>query len=113
MKIVNRREFLKLPVGTAYAKGQKWYFEALCFKGQTVGEDDWAEYDFVGIDSDGLEDATLKMESMLNDGSSYPMQDDYYRDACFDDEQIFMIFERDDLEIIKKKIEEAIQVQDQ
>jgi len=53
-----------------------------------------------------------KCEQMM-DGESIPMTDDFYgRDGCFDDKDIFLVFEKDDLHKLKSIVDEAIKTQE-
>lgn len=98
MRIVNRTQFLALPAGTLYAKYQPCVFEDLCIKGDSL-ENDWFYQDIVGaISSHDSGDFTDKLERARVDGESLPM--DFYcqgRDGCFDSEQLFWVFERQDV----------------
>jgi hypothetical protein len=117
MKIFNRSKFLELPAGTIYAKGIKWAFERLCIKGDSISSYDgqlidWAEFDPCGIKWDEYGSFPVeKMEEMLLTGSSCPCDDDGYgRDGCFDDDQIFLVFEKDDLIWFRSMIDAAIEI---
>lgn len=39
MRIYNKKEFLKLPVGTFFAKGIQWSIDAFCIKGESLTND--------------------------------------------------------------------------
>lgn len=109
MRIVNRETFLTLPEGTAYCKGKRWAFDGLCFKGDSRGND-WSYIHPEWVDANDSGEAFDRLEEMLSQGASYPMNTAYGRDGCFDDEDIFMIFEADDLDRLAILISEARQV---
>lgn len=113
MKLYNRTEFMKLPEGTIFAKGKPWYFEDLSVKGETIkGSDgnniDWAERGLVWIEAINDEDQTNKLEGMLEDGLSGDIQISYGRDGCFDKEDLFLVYEYDDLMELQDIIDTAL-----
>ncbi len=113
MRIINREEFLKMPVGTIYAKGKPLYFSGLTIRGDTVSDVDWQTIDPAYIGGDSIVDSGAAfdaLQDMLKNGASYPMQDAWCRDGMFDDDDIFLIFERPDLIILQGFIESAIEL---
>ena len=111
MKIVNRETFLKLPEGTIFAKGKPWYFSGLSIKADSL-PNDFIYLDPHWVDAHDSGEAANRLDEMLATGCSYPMQDDFGRDGCFDDEDIFMIFERDDLLKLRDFIDSALESTD-
>lgn len=102
MKIYSRQEFLKLPTGIIFAKGKPAYFESLCIKGDT-----WFNRgktsDFLYLDIGHFEDVEGKdfcdtFDLMVETGLSRPLNSTLARDGCFDDEDLFLVFEVPDLE---------------
>ncbi len=112
MRIYNRTEFMKLPEGTLYAKGQPWYFGDICVKGETVVWDgvngDWYVHSFNWVDSDDTGVAIDRLNEMKDNGASYPMQDSICRDGMFDNDDLFLVYEQDDLERLKGFVDRAI-----
>ena len=111
MRIYGRKEFLKLPAGTAYFKGKRWHFDGLTFKGDSL-RNDWFETDPGWIDGKGSGECFDRLEEMLTDGASYPMQGVERRDGCYDDDDLFLVPERDDLLKLREWIDAAISVSD-
>lgn len=108
MKIVNRSQFLQLPPGTLYAPGQRWAFDGLCVKGETLpNNEDWSYRTLVWIDSEGDADQWQKLEQMLEKGTSEPLARYYNRDGSFDPQAIFLIYEPADLSALKAVIATA------
>ncbi len=111
MKILKRGEFLEMPAGTIFAKGKPWYFEAPEVKGDTTGDDFtamqlcWIES---GGDIDGERNQWGRLTLMLDDGASFPMNPDYGRDGCFDDEDIFLVWEEADLLVLRSHVDAAL-----
>lgn len=109
MKVVDRKAFLALPEGTIYCKGVQWDFHSLCVKGETWGSD-WTYWCPEWIDANDSSEAMNRLDEMLATGASYPMDDAYGRDGCFEEDAVFLIFEPDDLRRLSKFIMEAIQL---
>ncbi len=107
MRVLNRDAFLALPAGIIYATGTRWSFSGLRAKGDTCG-DDWYEFDPCWIEADVPDDAFERLESMLAIGTSYPMETAECRDGMFESDAVFLVFERDDLKLLRAKIETAI-----
>jgi hypothetical protein len=101
-----------MPSGTIYCKGTKWAFEGICIKGASIGGIDWYEHDPAWVDADDSGQAFDRLEAMLNTGASFPMQDSECRDGMFDKENIFLIFERDDLRKLQSYIQVALTLPD-
>ena len=105
MKLYNRTDFLKLPEGTIFCKGKPYYFEDLSVKGESLPND----FIYLGlqwIDSNG-EDDCAKLDDMLYEGESCPLQTAYGRDGCFNDEDIFLVYEDKDIENIMSHLDAA------
>lgn len=102
MRIRRRAEFLALPTGTIYAKGKPWCFDGLSVKSDTWGND-WLTLSPMWVDDSDL-------EAMLESGASSPMQEIYERDGCFDEDEIFLVMERADLERLRAMVDAALAV---
>lgn len=107
MKLYNREEFLKLPEGTFFAKGEPWCFQALSIKGASFDGDFWS-LDPVGIEADGMHDRVDRFERMLG-GESIPMDDAFYRDGLRESNAIFLVFEPEDLLRLECLIYQALE----
>lgn len=112
MKILTRGNFMKMPEGTIFAKGNPWYFDDLSIKAQSIDED-FVCMSLVDIGADDSGEWFSRLNEMLETGASYPfVNDNYGRDGCFDEEEIFLVFERDDLMKLRDLIDGAIAVFD-
>lgn len=102
MRIVNRKEFLTLPVGTVYAEYQPCFISSIKVKDET-----W-EYDFLCVCFDYIEpnanedDGVDAMYAMQEDGSSRDIEKAIGRDGMFEEKQLFMIYEKEDIAYIVK-----------
>lgn len=115
MRVFNRRDFMKLPAGTAFCKGKRWCFDSITFKGETLfGRDgeaiDWLETNPAWVDGKDSGECFDRLEEMLAAGVSYPMQDSDCRDGRFNDDDIFLVFDRVDLLTLRNLVDVAISV---
>lgn len=111
MRILRREAFLAMPAGTIYAKGKPWYFDGLTIKFDTTPNGgDWFQLDPAWIGASGEEDQFNRLEQMLADGVSYSMQNAIGRDGYFDSEELFLVFEKDDLIRLREYINIAIEL---
>lgn len=114
MKIVNREEFMKLPPGVFYAKGKPQYFGGLevkhetCYSTRSDDAIDWWSLDLSSFEFDSTEQFDDRFEEMQLKGVSYPLTDSIGRDGLFDQDDIFLIYEKPDLEALKAMIEKAL-----
>jgi hypothetical protein len=99
MRIYTRAAFLALPAGTLYCKCRPWVFEELCVK-----EDSWPnDFVFVNlqtIDSSSSEESTDRLDRMLEEGVSFPLNNATQRDGCFDETDLFLVYEQADLKAL-------------
>lgn len=109
MRIYRRSEFLKLPSGTIYAKGEPWFFDGFNVKGYTIGND-WAQLNPMWIEARDESEQWSRLDEMLEHGASYPMQESFGRDGCFNEEDLFLVLEREDLEKLRAMIDIALKV---
>jgi len=109
MKVLNRTDFLGMPAGTIYAKGVQWAFGGVSIKGETLGND-WVCLDPAWVSAHDSGDAVGRLEEMLEQGASYPGEDAWGRDGCFDADAVFLVFERADLEELRGHIDRALEV---
>lgn len=99
-----------MPVGTLYARYQPCCFDALMIKGESI-DIDWYEQQLIGdfTDSDGSEDF-LRICDEMQAGESHTVDFAIQgREALFDDEQLYAVFEPDDLDNLIKRLQMAQQ----
>lgn len=108
MRVVDRDTFLTLPAGTIYCKGTRWIFGGLNMKHENCGKNDWYAADPAWVDGADSSECLDRLEEMLAKGASYPMQDSICRDGLFNDEAVFLIYERADLLILRGWIDTAL-----
>lgn len=104
MKIINRAEFLKLPEGTVYFKGERWCWGQLCVK--TVSyENDWRYIEFDQVPCRDSEEWLVNQERMLETGESMPMVPTEIRDGSFEDDDLFLVYDNADIKLLKEYLE--------
>lgn len=104
-----------MPAGTLYAKCAPWVFESVCIKGDTLYSEgkpiDWF-YQQIGADAIKAHDSGEwgnKLDDALANGTSVSM--DFYcegRDGCFEDDQIFAVFEPQDVKDLISRLERCV-----
>jgi hypothetical protein len=114
MKIVDLKEFLKLPEGTIYYRFEpdECVFDELCIKGKDergVEEFNQFDYQYVSLSIPNLAACTENeevgpvdfLQGKVNDQSSFGLDfhtpDDYFIDQSSMDEKYFAVFEQDDI----------------
>lgn len=115
MKIVDRATFLALPLETLFSKYQPCAFEDMCIKGDTICREGGAPIDFyfqalvdaVAADDSGEFFATLDQAEQT--GESVRLDFDcQQRDGCFDQDQLFAVWERADVDALIDRLRTAV-----
>ena len=118
MKIVNKKEFLKLPKGIVYCKTDSDYnennitfnFGEIYIKEDTIIPDeqitgspepkDWRYKRLNQFQNNGDGDYFDRFEEMVATSKSYPLEIDTCRDGMFCGNDLFLIYEKDDLVLL-------------
>lgn len=109
MKIVNLETFRALPSGTIFMKYLPCIFSSLSVKGDTLGRDFIYAEIVSDIDSQDSGDYTEKLHMAEHYGASVPVSfSGYMRDGCFDDDQLFAIYEKTDVEGLITKLQQSL-----
>lgn len=111
MKIINRKEFLSMPSGTVYSHYVPQVADGLMVKYETL-TNDWVYQDLLfNVDGESSEEASEKLTNAEEHGSSFRL--DLHcgsRDGIYDDNQLFMVYEKEDVKrLIKKLVEAALE----
>lgn len=109
MRIVDRKTFLEMPAGTLFAKFTPHCFDELAVKGETTGNDfvvqeliPW----FEGCNDSS--DYFQTIERMIAGEPSPPLDFDCTaRDGLFDPEQLFAVFDNDDVDRLIARLQRA------
>lgn len=105
MKILNRKQFLELPEGVLYTSGEPWAFGNIHIKGKTCelfGEqyNDWYEWQLDHIEWQNDGELFDRLEEMRNTGKSYPLDITQGRNGLFEDNELFLVYEKADLTLL-------------
>ena len=105
MRILNLTEFRALPAGTVFMKYTPCIFDDLSVKGGVLESDFFYENITCELDCTGSDDRTDKLFSAAETGESLLMDFDCCsRDGCFDDDQLFAVYDRRDVEMLIDKL---------
>ena len=109
MKIVDRKTFMELPAGTLCAEGEPAVFGDLFFKGETLRRDNGVPFDYLRIGLYAFDHS--QWDDMFENGTSryFNTAESHIRDACFNLDARYLVFEKYDLECLKDLIEKAIE----
>lgn len=107
MRIVNLEQFLQMPVGTLYAVGEPWSFGSVQVK-QASLTNDWIYINPCGIENSDTGQWLDRLQEMKDQGASYPMDTATMRNGAFNNDAIFLVWERPDLIRLRAMVEEAI-----
>jgi len=111
MKILTRREFLKTPSGTLWS-----YYEPCIFRGLSIKTTDSSDYenDFVYLDLIGEFDIPKDSEyaeicARMEQGESVSASfEETRREGLFDDNQLFLVYEKEDVKNMAKTLLEIL-----
>lgn len=112
MKIVDRETFLSLPSGTLFSKCEPWIFDHLTIKGPTCGNDFMEQQIVDAVNANDTGEHIDLLEDSLETRSSIPL--DFHsmgRDGCFDRDQLFAVWERQDVRDLIDRLSEALEEQ--
>ncbi len=107
MKIVNRAQFLALPPNTLFSKYNPCFFGELEIKGETWDHcnDFLSQQVACAIACTGSQDFADKLEDAQELGVSLAMDFDCQgRDGCFDEDQLFAVWEPADVAALIERL---------
>lgn len=113
MRIVDRKEFQKLPENTLYCKFQPSCFGDICIKSSSP-EDDWGNdfvVDYLALFVDiGEETSQDKIVDKYKVGTEFRWDDEQTsRDGMFEgDEVMFAVYDNQDIEQLIHKLKKCI-----
>lgn len=109
MRIVNLEAFLAMPSGTLYAKYEPCVFGPLEIKCESLGSRDFVAQGIVdAISSTDSGDWGDKLQFAKDYGDSLKMDFNCAgRDGCFVDDQLFAVFESDDVSALIERIKQG------
>jgi hypothetical protein len=100
MWLLNWLEFVELPEGILFRKYNPDYFEDLCIKGETISHN--------GVPSDFLLTRLDNREGYIKQEGKFKFDyDTIERDALFEKNQLFAVYEEDDINQLIKILSSA------
>ena len=112
MKILKRKEFLKMPYGTIYQSYEPCNFGHLQIKYENSGDNDFSLQDLTtrAIKCDGYQDLWEKLDDAENLGARLEMDFDCcQREGMFlMDSALYAVWEKPDIEALIKKLTECL-----
>jgi hypothetical protein len=110
MKIVNRKTFLGAPVGTVFTKYQPCFFGDMRIKDSSL-KNDFCYQEIIGsIDADDPQELMDKLHASEAQGKSVDIDlDCLSRDGYFDDDQLFAVWERGDVEKLIQRLQKCLE----
>lgn len=113
MRIVDRQTFLALPPNTLYSKYAPCFMEHLHIKMDTLPSDyasDWWEVQIAdAVDCQGSADFADKLHEAEKNGTSLAMDfETQGRDGCFDEDQLFAVWEDADVRALIERLSRCV-----
>lgn len=117
MKILNRKEFSKLPSNTLYQKYKPRCTEdiGIFMEFWDLGEGLSGDFIYQDIDgrgaikSAGSEDAWNILDNALKNKTSFDLDFNCNsRDGCFDEDQLFLVWEKKDVSQLIERLKECL-----
>jgi len=114
MRIVNHHAFLLLEPGTLFSKVTPNVFDPLQIKGETLWHEgtpiDFSCQDIAdALDCSGSEEFNSLIEDSLKEGRSIPLNFECEgRDGCYDEDQLFAVWEGSDVEALIERLQETL-----
>ena len=112
MRIINLKEFRAMPENTVFAKYKPCSFGDLRIKGETWEHDFLCQEIVSAIECSGSDEFASKLDNALEHGASIKMDFDCQgRDGLFDDDQLFAVWENEDVERLIERLSMCITCQ--
>lgn len=109
MKVLNKKDFLQMPAGTFFCVGTPWVFGNLCLKGESWHDSgDFLYVDVCDIEARNDTQRILLLENSLERGFSFCINQDVSRDGMHNDDDLFLVYEKEDLEILRSLVNAAL-----
>jgi hypothetical protein len=109
VKIINRKQFLALPEGVLFSKYKPYSFEPPLVKGESMPNDFGYQDIVYAVKCGGSDDMMNILEESELTGSSFDMDFDCgSRDGLFEDAQLFVVWEKKDLDMLKALLSQCV-----
>lgn len=112
MRIVDRKTFLSLPKGSLYQKYKPAITGSINIKDDNSGDNDWFYQAIDGVTSincDNTTDMFVALQNAVDKGSHFDLDlDCCSRDGCYEEDQLFMIWEKKDIQMLIDRLQVAV-----
>lgn len=112
MKIVIAKEFRAMPAGTVFHHYEPHISGTMGIKGETFSGNDFWEQSLDGVcclRAHNTDEMCSRLDEMKEKGASYPVDLNCEgRDGLFDDAQLFLVWERADVEALIARLGAAL-----
>lgn len=110
MRIVNRKEFLTLPVGTVFAEYEPCIVGDMRIKGDNCGDNDWFYQEIdLSLDCHDSGEMVELLDESEKTGKSIPMDFDCQsRDGAFAETQLYAVYEKADVRQLIARLAETL-----
>ena len=98
-----------MPPYTLYCKYEPECVGKPEIKYDTIGNNDWVRQDLSSIDASDSGELSDRLTEMQTKGVSYPLELDCAgRDGFFDDDQLFMVYEKVDIKRLIAELQQCL-----
>ena len=110
MRIVGLQEFLKMPGDTLFSKYETYVFGPLCIKEDSISDIDFFYVQLSdAIDAGDSAELFNELDNAVKTGTSLKIDLHVWsRDGMFDKEQLFAIWELEDIKSLSFRIDECV-----
>ena len=109
MRIINRKDFLKMPAGTLFTKYKPCVFGDMMIKGESLSNDFFCQQIVDAVDCDNSEEFNDILLDAGENGTDFSMDFDCeMRDGMFDDGELFAVWGEDDVQALVDRLKETI-----
>lgn len=118
MRIVDRKTFLAMPSGTVYQKFSETNHssaDSLDIKGTTLNDNDWYYVSLTSelvVASHNSSDLYNKLKAMCYEDAEHPYGPWAARDECFDDDELFLIYDQTAIQQLITKLQQTLTPQE-
>jgi hypothetical protein len=111
MKIIDLQTFREMPSGILFSKYQPTYFGDLCVKDETLENDFYVSQIQDAIECESSEEFAELCIKAEKEGISLKMDfDTICRDGMFEEDQLFAVWEKEDIEQLIVKLTKCLDV---
>ena len=105
MKILDREQFMNLPDGVLYAKLYSYEFGEISIKRESL-TNDWVVHELFNVHSEDFIKTVQIIDEAIKKQIRFDLDfESTIRDGCFDENQMFAVFEAEEVQNIIKLLQ--------